>query len=286
MPKLRHVVPSLMAMLLGAQAARADMTDLATDYATHMSSDNEYGLNLATDPSYLYFDAGLGHARVVCGSFAAYILEQTYPVYKDQDLLFQMTGEHHPRAARWYDAIDLETKAFYTDPVNKIDMAYWLARSTRVNDILAEDDVVVAKYDGVTTITGDKISGHVMIPAKRPVETAGDKLAIGDTVKFDLAVTDATEEPHGAGDVRPAKGGVGQGTIRLYVRSGGLDTLSYGKIVAWQWSTDESQPLFLNSDPNDSHFVPIACPMSLTCEARPLLIGTLHMIGADLVEKQ
>jgi hypothetical protein len=159
----------------------------------------------------LDFDLQHPAARCVCSGFIALLLKHSYGLRDDGiEYLF---GAKHPEASDVYRAIVTGDHFDHFDGIDRV----------------APGDILAVQFVGPHSDTG-----HVMLVETKPVRAASAAPEIADTVQYRVGIIDATGSGHGPNDSRHVagdlySGGVGRGTIRLYVNSD-------GRIVGYAWS--------------------------------------------------
>jgi hypothetical protein len=148
--------------------------------------------------------------RSVCSSFISHLLERVYGLTTER--LDALTGRRNPHAREYYEAI-VAQRGF--DRILTVE-------AVRPGDIIA-----------LSYPPGSGATGHVMLVDATPKLREATAPLLAGTRQFGVAVIDSSHSVHGLADTRgtPAQHGtgVGRGTFRLYVDSGGA-------IVASAWS--------------------------------------------------
>ncbi len=164
-----------------------------------------------------------------CSGFWNALIPHAYPQLTPERMKAWL-GNDRPRAEDYWQALS--------------DRRGFLVRS-KVQDVAAGDFVAV-KYE-----KGADNSGHTMIAMATPAPSAPSSPVVEGLSQWALAIIDVTSTPHGAGDSRGKRSGLGQGTVRLYSHADGT-------LAGYCWSLSTK-----------SQFRPMS--------QRPVLIGALDL---------
>ncbi len=196
--------------------------------ATVLPSTNSYG-----DPTQITWEGsnGLNHStnRSKCATLVTQLFERAYN--PDYVAWFGCTSPH---AASYHDAIEAEDGF------------------TRIASILdvKPGDIIAIQYNdaGCTNLTCGTFStctstGHVAMVADVPRARTASAPLVSGTTQYSLEIIDTSTSYHGTDDTRYQSEvggandqGVGQGTMRLYVKN--------SAIVGHSWSTSSGSAYY------------------------------------------
>lgn len=151
-------------------------------------------------------------SRTDCSGLLNALLERSYGLTPDD--FEKWLGKRRPLAVEYFEAI-LQQQNF--------------RRITNIKDV-RPDDIIAVRYPPGT----NENTGHIMLIADVPVSHKASKPEVEGTDQWEVSVIDSSESGHGKNDTRHKPDatfwqGVGQGTLRLYTKSG-------GEIVGYSWS--------------------------------------------------
>ncbi len=144
-----------------------------------------------------------------CSGMLSAVMRQGYRMSQHQ--LQQWLGASRPLAVHYHDAIVAQRR---------------FQRISHVQQARA-GNIVAIRYDR-TDGHGD--SGHIMILTGPPRPRHATPPVWRGTRQWEAHVIDQTSARHGPSNTRPAGGGIGQGTIRIYASP-------TGAVIGYCWST-------------------------------------------------
>ncbi len=164
----------------------------------HHARINEYG----SQPTFLRWNHPTREARTVCATFITHLFEHTYG-WKEEDIQ-QWIGSNGADASEWQEAI-VHENGF---------------RHLKTVDEVHPGDILAIKYND-----GSKDTGHIMVVDEEPEHITASSPIEPETKQYRVEVIDSSASGHGPTDTRHKPdggftGGIGQGTIRLYVDEG------------------------------------------------------------------
>jgi len=189
------------------------------------ASENAYG----GGKRHIEWEAGHAAARTVCSSFETLLLEHTY-------------GWTNADFKEWMHSTNPEAEAYHDAIVER----HGFERILHI-DKLHPGDILAVKYtDHHVSKNGVEDTGHVMLVAEEPRPAPDKKPRVSGLRQYTVDIIDSSASGHGSKDTRARPeggftGGIGQGTLRLYVNES-------GRIVGYAWSTSEKSEYFTAPD--------------------------------------
>ncbi|MEH2098825.1 MAG: hypothetical protein V7K76_03435 [Nostoc sp.] len=181
--------------------------------------------------------------RTVCSSFITRLLKRAYG-YTSSDIK-NWIGLDNPKAANYYDTITAQKRFQLISQVSDIKPGDILAIKYSENDRNTTDAEDPSSDQNISDAnqcpTSLKSTGHVVLISQAPIVHNTSPPVQSDLTQYSLKVIDSSKSGHGCKDTRllPNKscndkdawddGGVGQGTMRLYVDRNGV-------IAGYTWS--------------------------------------------------
>lgn len=242
--------------------------------ATIESKNNIYGSN----PTYIKWKdvegATVSENRTVCSSFITRLLKRTYGYTTSE--IENWTGANNPKAVTYYNTITKQRHFQIINSVSDIQPGDLLAikYSENAQSGEDEDDPNVDKNLLSNTQCPKRSSstGHIVLIRNVPTVRKSWPPIQQDLTQYSLNVVDSSKSGHGCHDTRLLKnkscsdkdawgnGGVGQGTMRLYVDQ-------VGTISGYSWSLRSQSTYYSQSGYEDKQ----GCQIP----AHPLVVGRL-----------
>lgn len=213
--------------------------------------------------------------RTVCSSFITRLLKRAYG-YTSSDIE-NWIGLNNPKAATYYDTIIAQNRFQLISQVSDIKPGDLLAikysennrSATDVENSSSDDENI---SDANQCPTRSKATGHIVLVSKTPIIRNSSPPVRADLTQYSLKVIDSSKSGHGCKDTRllPNKacndkdawgdGGVGQGTMRLYVNRDGV-------IAGYTWSLRSKSTYYSQNGYQDQQ----GCQIP----SHPLVVGRL-----------
>ena len=189
------------------------------------ASENVYG----GGKRHIEWESDHAAARTVCSSFETLLLEHTY-------------GWTNADFKEWMHSTNPEAEAYHDAIVDRhgFERIFHIER-------LHPGDILAVKYtDHHVSKNGVEDTGHVMLVAEEPRPATDKKPRVSGLRQYTIAIIDSSASGHGSKDTRAKPeggftGGIGQGTLRLYVDP-------TGRIVGYAWSTGGKSEYFTSPD--------------------------------------
>lgn len=217
----------LLAIASGAQSPENTTTPRHLEQARQLvenlrgASENVYG----GGKRHIEWETDHAAARTVCSSFTTLLLEHTYG-WTNEDFKDWMRSTN-PEAEAYHDAIEHR---------------HGFERILHIDKLRAGDILAVKYTDHHVSKNSVEDTGHVMLVAETPRPAREKKPVISGTRQYTVAIIDSSASGHGSTDTRAKPdggftGGIGQGTLRLYVNES-------GRIIGYAWSTSAKSEYF------------------------------------------